>query len=191
MKPEHWEALRDGVVAALEAGIDAGGSSIDDYRDGRGEKGRMQERFLVHTREGEPCPGEDCDGVVERIVVSGRSTYFCPSCQVKLRRRPKRRKATKRVRSSPDSRESANAAGSVRSVPHTSLDGGIYGQGGSGGLEEHPVRRGRPDPPPLLADAGTLRGDRKGRPQAEIPLRRAGSSRSSASTSSSTKAAAT
>ena len=101
MKPEHSAALRDGVVAALEAGIDAGGSSIDDYRDGRGEKGQMQERFLVHTREGQPCPGEDCDGVVERIVVSGRSTYFCPSCQVKLRRRPKRRKPTKRVRTQP------------------------------------------------------------------------------------------
>src|SRR4051794_6484462 len=95
MKPEHWVALRDGVVAALEAGIDAGGSSIDDYRDGRGEKGRMQERFLVHTRGGQPCPG-GCDGIVERIVVSGRSTYFCPSCQVKLRKRPKRRKAAKR-----------------------------------------------------------------------------------------------
>jgi formamidopyrimidine-DNA glycosylase len=95
MKPEHCVALRDGVVAALEAGIDAGGSSIDDYRDGRGEKGRMQERFLVHTREGEPCAG-DCDGIVERIVVSGRSTYFCPSCQIKLRRRPKRRKTAKR-----------------------------------------------------------------------------------------------
>jgi formamidopyrimidine-DNA glycosylase len=95
MKPEHWVALRDGVVAALEAGIDAGGSSIDDYRDGRGEKGKMQERFLVHTREGRPCPG-DCDGIVERIVVSGRSTYFCPECQVKLRRRPKRRKPAKR-----------------------------------------------------------------------------------------------
>ncbi len=90
MKPEHWAALRDGVVASLEAGIDAGGSTIDDYRDGRGEKGQMQERFLVHTREGEPCP--DCEGEVVRIVVSGRSTYFCPSCQVKLRKRPKRRK---------------------------------------------------------------------------------------------------
>ncbi len=92
MKPEHLEALRDAVVAALEAGIEAGGSSIDDYRDGRGEKGTMQEKFLVHTREGEPCPS--CEGEVVRIVVSGRSTYFCPSCQVRLRRKPRRRKAS-------------------------------------------------------------------------------------------------
>lgn len=91
MKPEHLEALRNAVVAALEAGIDAGGSSIDDYRDGRGEKGTMQERFLVHTREGEPCPS--CGGEIVRIVVGGRSTYFCPSCQVRLRRRPRRRPA--------------------------------------------------------------------------------------------------
>ncbi len=89
MKPEHLEALRDGVVAALEAGIDAGGSSIDDYRDARGGKGTMQDEFLVHTREGKACPR--CEGTVVRIVVGGRSTYFCPSCQVRLRRRPKRR----------------------------------------------------------------------------------------------------
>ena len=89
MKPEHLEALRDAVVAALEAGIDAGGSSIDDYRDARGEKGAMQNEFLVHTREGEEC--RRCGGTIVRIVVGGRSTYFCPSCQVRLRRRPKRR----------------------------------------------------------------------------------------------------
>jgi len=89
MKPEHLEALRDAVVAALEAGIDGGGASIDDYRDGRGERGSMQDEFLVHTREGEECPR--CDGVIVRIVVSGRSTYYCPSCQVRLRRRPRRR----------------------------------------------------------------------------------------------------
>jgi len=90
MKPEHLEALRDAIVAALEAGIDGGGASIDDYRDGRGEKGRMQDEFLVHTREGRPCPR--CGGTIERIVVSGRSTYFCPGCQVRLRRRPRRRR---------------------------------------------------------------------------------------------------
>ena len=97
MKPEHHEALRDGVVAALEAGIDGGGASIDDYRDGRGERGRMQDEFLVHTRVGEPCPR--CDGTIERIVVSGRSTYYCPGCQVCLRRRPRRRRRP--VRRSP------------------------------------------------------------------------------------------
>jgi formamidopyrimidine-DNA glycosylase len=90
MKAEHHAALRDAVVVALEAGIDGGGASIDDYRDGRGARGRMQDEFLVHTREGEPCPR--CDGTVERIVVSGRSTYFCPACQVRLRRRPRRRR---------------------------------------------------------------------------------------------------
>jgi formamidopyrimidine-DNA glycosylase len=93
MKPEHLEALRDAVVAALEAGIEAGGSSIDDYRDARGEKGSMQDEFLVHTREGEDC--HRCGGTIVRIVVGGRSTYFCPSCQVRLRKRPKRRRARK------------------------------------------------------------------------------------------------
>jgi formamidopyrimidine-DNA glycosylase len=93
MKPEHLEALRDAVVAALEAGIDAGGSSIDDYRDARGERGSMQDEFLVHTREGEEC--RRCRGTIVRIVVGGRSTYFCPSCQVRLRRRPKRRRTRK------------------------------------------------------------------------------------------------
>jgi formamidopyrimidine-DNA glycosylase len=94
MKPEHLEALRDAVVAALEAGIDGGGASIDDYRDGRGEKGTMQDEFLVHTREGEACPR--CGGEIVRIVVSGRSTYCCPSCQVRLRKRPRRRRPARR-----------------------------------------------------------------------------------------------
>ena len=89
MRAEHLDALRDAVVAALTAGIDAGGSSIDDYRDARGDKGTMQDEFLVHTREGEECLR--CGETIVRIVVGGRSTYFCPSCQVRLRRRPKRR----------------------------------------------------------------------------------------------------
>jgi formamidopyrimidine-DNA glycosylase len=94
MKPEHHEALRDAVVAALEAGIDNGGSSIDDYRDGRGEKGAMQDEFLVHTRAGEPCP--NCETTIVRIVVGGRSTYYCPNCQLRLRKKPRRRRPVRR-----------------------------------------------------------------------------------------------
>jgi formamidopyrimidine-DNA glycosylase len=94
MRPEHWEALREGIVGALEAGLVNGGASIDDYRDSRGEKGSMQDEFLVHTREGEECPR--CGGRINRIVVGGRSTYFCPECQVRLRRRRRKRRAARR-----------------------------------------------------------------------------------------------
>ncbi len=89
MRGEHHEALRDGVVEALSRGLDLGGASIDDYRDAKGERGSMQNEFLVHRRQGEPCT--ECGTPIERIVVGGRSTYFCPDCQVKLRRRARRR----------------------------------------------------------------------------------------------------
>jgi formamidopyrimidine-DNA glycosylase len=89
MKPDDCERLRVGIVEALEAGLRSGGASIDDYRDARGEQGAMQDEFLVHTREGKPCPR--CGAEIQRIVVGGRSTYFCPSCQRRLRRRPRRR----------------------------------------------------------------------------------------------------
>lgn len=89
LKPEHHRALRDGIVDALERGLDLGGASIDDYRDARGETGSMQNEFFVHRREGEPCP--ECGQAIVRIVVGGRSTYFCPECQVKLRKPPRRR----------------------------------------------------------------------------------------------------
>jgi formamidopyrimidine-DNA glycosylase len=88
MKPEHHRALRDGVVEALQRGLDLGGASIDDYRDARGETGSMQNEFLVHRREGEPCP--NCGETIVRIVVGGRSTYFCPACQPRLRRKPRK-----------------------------------------------------------------------------------------------------
>ena len=48
--------LRDAVVRALEAGIDARGATIDDFRHADGARGSFQDRFQVHLREGEPCP---------------------------------------------------------------------------------------------------------------------------------------
>lgn len=87
LRAEHCEALVEGIVEALEAGLANGGSSIDDYRDARGELGSMQDEFLVHTREGQECGR--CGETIRRIVVGGRSTYFCPGCQMRLRRRRK------------------------------------------------------------------------------------------------------
>ncbi len=94
MKLEHCEALREGIVEALEAGLENGGASIDDYRNVVGERGSMQDEFLVHTREGQEC--HRCGGEIERVVVGGRSTYFCPGCQLKLRARPRRRPKSRR-----------------------------------------------------------------------------------------------
>lgn len=90
MTEDQQRALRDGVVEALQRGLDLGGASIDDYRDAKGQRGTMQTEFLVHRREGLPCP--ECGGSIERIVVGGRSTYFCPNCQKKLHKRPRARK---------------------------------------------------------------------------------------------------
>jgi formamidopyrimidine-DNA glycosylase len=61
--------------------IEAGGSTLKDYRQADGSLGYFQHSFSVYDREGEPCPRLDCPGTVERIVQSGRSTFYCPRCQ--------------------------------------------------------------------------------------------------------------
>src|SRR5829696_946653 len=94
MRLEHAEELVEEIVEALQAGLANGGSSIDDYRDARGERGSMQNEFLVHTREAEPCLR--CGETIRRVVVAGRSTYFCPGCQRRLRARPRRRRRARR-----------------------------------------------------------------------------------------------
>jgi formamidopyrimidine-DNA glycosylase len=77
------EALRDGVIASLSAGIAAKGASIDDFRDPYGVQGTFQDQFLVHLREGEPCPR--CGGRVRKLRAAGRGTYVCEKCQPRSR----------------------------------------------------------------------------------------------------------
>ena len=85
LKRPQVAALRDAVVETLEAGIDAKGASIDDYRQVDGAEGSFQDRFLVHTREGEPCPR--CGTTIRKLRAAGRGTYVCPRCQPVPRRR--------------------------------------------------------------------------------------------------------
>jgi formamidopyrimidine-DNA glycosylase len=81
----QYESLREGVIEALQAGIDARGASIDDFRHIDGVRGSFQDRFLVHLRAGEPCAR--CGRTIVKIVVGGRGTYVCESCQTRPRRR--------------------------------------------------------------------------------------------------------
>lgn len=71
--------LSESVEDALNAGIDAKGASIDDFRDAYGVKGSFQDQFLVHRREGLECPS--CGSPIVKTRVAGRGTYFCRSCQ--------------------------------------------------------------------------------------------------------------
>ncbi len=73
------ELLSETVREALSAGIDAKGASIDDFRDAYGVKGSFQDQFLVHRREGLPCP--ECAEPVTKIRCAGRGTYYCRTCQ--------------------------------------------------------------------------------------------------------------
>jgi formamidopyrimidine-DNA glycosylase len=75
----QMEALREAIIASLEAGIAAKGATIDDFRDPYGVSGTFQDQFLVHTREGEPCP--NCGARIVKLRAAGRGTYVCPRCQ--------------------------------------------------------------------------------------------------------------
>ncbi|MBY5933454.1 bifunctional DNA-formamidopyrimidine glycosylase/DNA-(apurinic or apyrimidinic site) lyase [Tateyamaria omphalii] len=69
--------IRDVLAEAIEAG----GSSLRDFRQADGELGYFQHRFDVYGREGEPCRTPGCSQQVARIVQSGRSSFYCRSCQ--------------------------------------------------------------------------------------------------------------
>lgn len=65
----------------LGEAIEAGGSSLRDFRQADGELGYFQHSFDVYGREGQPCKTEGCDAKITRIVQSGRSSFYCPQCQ--------------------------------------------------------------------------------------------------------------
>ncbi len=79
--PAEVAALVAAIREVLAEAIEAGGSSLRDYRQADGELGYFQHSFAVYGREGQPCVRPGCGGVVAREVQSGRSSFFCPACQ--------------------------------------------------------------------------------------------------------------
>ena len=69
--------IRDVLAEAIEAG----GSSLRDFRQANGELGYFSKHFQVYDREGDPCETPGCSGVITRTVQSGRSSFWCPTCQ--------------------------------------------------------------------------------------------------------------
>ncbi len=75
------EKLVVAIKAVLQDAIKAGGSSLRDHRQTNGELGYFQHDFLVYGREGDPSPA-DPQTPIQRIVQSGRSTFYCPASQI-------------------------------------------------------------------------------------------------------------
>jgi len=71
--------LRAALIKVLKHAIKLGGSSVSDYVDAEGVAGFFQLHHRVYSRTGQPC--RTCSTPIERIVVGGRSTHFCPTCQ--------------------------------------------------------------------------------------------------------------
>jgi formamidopyrimidine-DNA glycosylase len=87
LKLEQLDSLSRAIMEVLKRAIEAGGSSIRDYRDSEGVNGQYQDRAQVYGRTKKPC--RVCGHAIERVKVAGRSTHFCPICQRVARSRKK------------------------------------------------------------------------------------------------------
>ena len=75
------EALVQGIRSTLDEALAAGGSTLRDYAHTDGSSGEFQQRFDVYDREAESCRTPGCTDKVKRLVQSGRSSFYCPTCQ--------------------------------------------------------------------------------------------------------------
>jgi formamidopyrimidine-DNA glycosylase len=74
------KALHAAIQKVLQLGIEREGASISNYIKPDGSKGDMQNAVAVFRRTGMPC--YQCGNSIQRIVLGGRSTHFCPHCQI-------------------------------------------------------------------------------------------------------------
>jgi formamidopyrimidine-DNA glycosylase len=81
MRADDAKRLTAAIKKVLTEAIRAGGSTLRDHAQATGDPGNFQHHFRVYGREGQPCLGQKCRGMVKRIVQGGRSTFYCPACQ--------------------------------------------------------------------------------------------------------------
>jgi formamidopyrimidine-DNA glycosylase len=91
LKPKQIKELYVALQNILKKAILLRGSSISDFLDAEGLPGEYQQHHRVYGREGQGC--FRCKSMIRRVIVAGRSSYFCPKCQraPKLRKKARRR----------------------------------------------------------------------------------------------------
>ena len=76
---DECQRIVDSSRVIIEEAIKCGGTTIKSYTSSLGVTGRFQQKLMVHKRENESC--KECETAIKRIIVGGRSTYFCEKCQ--------------------------------------------------------------------------------------------------------------
>ena len=73
--------LFDSIQFVIKQGIEDRGTSVDQYYDAKGKKGKHAQNLKVFRQNGKPCPR--CKTIIKKSKVGGRGTHFCPQCQIK------------------------------------------------------------------------------------------------------------
>ncbi len=81
LSDKRLQGLLAEVKETMAEALARGGSSVKNFVDARGRAGTFQHAHRVYRRTGQPCPA--CEAPIEKIVVAGRGTHFCPDCQGK------------------------------------------------------------------------------------------------------------
>jgi formamidopyrimidine-DNA glycosylase len=84
---EKIPRLRQAIREILAASIEAQGTTLNDYRTVNGEVGEYISQLKAYGHEGDAC--DNCGTTIERIVIGGRSSFYCPQCQKKPRQKRK------------------------------------------------------------------------------------------------------
>ena len=79
LSEEEIKKLYDCILESLKQGITDRGTSVDQYVDLQGQKGKHEQNLQVFRKNGKPCPR--CGTIIRKIRVGGRGTHFCPHCQ--------------------------------------------------------------------------------------------------------------
>lgn len=74
-----WQGIVVASRKILAEAIEQGGTTISDYVNSSGKKGYFQVRLKAYGRQGQPCC--QCGGLIRKIVIGGRASFFCPHCQ--------------------------------------------------------------------------------------------------------------
>ncbi|WP_202080744.1 DNA-formamidopyrimidine glycosylase [Caldalkalibacillus salinus] len=79
LTPREQEGIYRRILEVIQHSITLGGNSFRDFTYGEGVKGEFKRMLKLYARKGEPC--FNCGTPIERIIVGGRSTHYCPNCQ--------------------------------------------------------------------------------------------------------------